>query len=68
MASYAQCHTTLSKTSSSIVAWQAMSILFFDQDVENPPCRKCSINYVDLYPYSVLKLFDQVFFLHPSQW
>jgi hypothetical protein len=46
-----------------------MLILFFDPDVAgNPPCCKCSSNYIGLYPLYVLKLFDQFFFLHPSQW
>ncbi len=46
-----------------------MSILFFDPDVAgNPPCCKCSSNYVGLYLLSLLKLFDQVVFLHPSKW
>ena len=43
-----------------------MLILFFDQDVVgNPPCCKCSSDCIGLYPLSILKRFDQVFFRHP---
>src|ERR1700722_5713000 len=43
-----------------------MLILFFDPDVVgNPPCCKCSSNYVGLYPLSVLKLSTRSFFSIP---
>ena len=60
---------SLSKTSLPIIA-EAKLILFFDSDPDvagNPPCCKCSSNYVGLYPLCELELLTRSFFSVPRK-